>query len=752
MPNRIHDVFATIPTTTPNWLDPRAEAGKPDNDDAVDILQHGKRLQMAENSPHAAFAARLHAGQLELPGFLEIPHFASDPGRVLLLGILQNRWRRVPFEPQWLWERVGFLEQAYKLIAPLVSHAHEGHLKALKEKTEELSFHLKNLETSFAAWMVYEAQTHLRKALLEILGINMAAIHDRAGSMGPEDEPNPNWVISPEVYLLNKHINEELAPHHDVLSILNKILFHDRREPITPETIVYPIYHTQPPRPVLFDAVATEDELLLLINRYGFMPGKHGAWLHIRLAKDNPIDLPQALHKAMDLPSPKERGLLRMPERDAFRNVAIEDARGNLLICFDNQGCLVKAPSQGPTQQTEIPDSWNQTATMPEKIDIHDVVIVGAGPAGIGTAAELMSRGIFNLVLLEGGKQALHRIKELYPAGKDVIREYKKIRTEGKGIFAVANRSSDDEYYRRVKSIQGFYHLPLQTEEMIMDVMRKKNLWFARTRKGKIFATRNLVMAIGGTNKPRQIEELEKISDHDLAQRVMFASSEALEIYKSTVAINGGSDTAFDMVMGAIKNGNQVCLIYRGEDLSKNLTPAKIQLLQQFVAEGRLIMHLGKNVQGVEWAPLGSQIKITFKEGGATEVDRLITALGYEPETPPALLNNAGFGKISINEKGQVFDGAGNIISGLYAPGDTKKTRAIQPALNEAAWTAEAIYTQLVLKPSQERAEEPTEPPADCAATPATEGGLVSDVSRMLLLNGGFAFGGGILLTALAVL
>ena len=59
---------------------------------------------------------------------------------------------------------------------------------------------------------------------------------------------------------------------------------------------------------------------------------------------------------------------------------------------------------------------------------IHPVIIIGAGPAGIATAVEVLNRGYKkeDIIILEKSGEIAHMIAAKYPDEKPVLANYKE--------------------------------------------------------------------------------------------------------------------------------------------------------------------------------------------------------------------------------------------------------------------------------------------------------------------------------------
>ncbi|SEF75320.1 flavin-containing monooxygenase [Nitrosomonas ureae] len=138
-----------------------------------------------------------------------------------------------------------------------------------------------------------------------------------------------------------------------------------------------------------------------------------------------------------------------------------------------------------------------------ENDDIHDVIVVGAGPAGLSAAYELTRAGLNPLVL------------ERTPAVGDVWRNhYDGVRLNSGRYFSALPGSkfplsagswpSREEVVRLLETFPSRGGFTVQTNIDIARVNydRERDLWVIISCDGKYFESRSIVMAIGGCRIP----------------------------------------------------------------------------------------------------------------------------------------------------------------------------------------------------------------------------------------------------------
>jgi|TARA_B100002003_G_C14155899_1_gene556494 thioredoxin reductase len=174
---------------------------------------------------------------------------------------------------------------------------------------------------------------------------------------------------------------------------------------------------------------------------------------------------------------------------------------------------------------------------------VYDLIIIGAGPAGLAAAIKAKEIGLTYLII-EKGLETLSGIIEFYPAGKKIYPTIPKGRNPNRPIPSLKPPDKNvtiEEYVKRVKS--GI--------KKIGGVTVKKNEEFLKFKKGELievetcsgrYKGKNLILAIG-SNIPR---DLEVYGEARLLARTLHNP----ENYSgNNVLVIGGGNTGADVVI-----------------------------------------------------------------------------------------------------------------------------------------------------------------------------------------------------------
>ena len=208
-------------------------------------------------------------------------------------------------------------------------------------------------------------------------------------------------------------------------------------------------------------------------------------------------------------------------------------------------------------------------------LNMYDVLIVGAGAAGLNAALAAQERGM-RLVVLE--KQKIANTIEDFPEGKWVYAEPDQILPKGKLWLDGARK---EDLVKRWNDIKEENNLDIRTSEGLKALERRKDGSFiARTDKGE-YRTRRVILATGQRGNPRKLnvpgEDREQVY-HRLYSPKHYKGEDILVI--------GGGNSAVEAAL-TLSEENRVKLIHRRDSLGLVFQDNK-RKLDEAVAQGRI--------------------------------------------------------------------------------------------------------------------------------------------------------------------
>lgn len=267
---------------------------------------------------------------------------------------------------------------------------------------------------------------------------------------------------------------------------------------------------------------------------------------------------------------------------------------------------------------------------------IYDLIIIGAGPAGISAGIYAKNFGLDCLIIGEkkGGMiNAAYKV-ENYP-----------------GIFGL----NGDELSK--KFIEHINHLKIPfIGERVGEVKSGKNI-FEITTENNSYSAKSLILAMGTEIKKLEIKNIEKFE----SKGVSYKTSDDAFLYEGKiVGVVGGANSAVMAAVMLAEKVKKVYLIYRRENLRADAI--WIKKLNQF-----------KNVEiiysanAVELKGEDKLASVILDNGKELEIEGLFIETGTMPDS--TLIKNLG---ITTNEQGyiEVNKDQSTNIKGIFAAGD----------------------------------------------------------------------------------
>ncbi len=233
----------------------------------------------------------------------------------------------------------------------------------------------------------------------------------------------------------------------------------------------------------------------------------------------------------------------------------------NLFIIGELGGlALIKnAVNQGRDCVDTIAARLKSSSPPAAHSDIYDVLIIGAGPAGISASLRAIEHKL-NYLTVErdevGGTVAKYPRQKLVmtsPVEFPMYGKFNKLQLSKENLLAfwdmVLNRSDFN----------------VSTGEKVEDIRKGEDEAFTVSTVTNSYRARAVVLALGRAGEPRKLgvkgEELPK---------VMYRLIEADHYINKRILVIGGGDSAVEAAMGlANQSGNRVTLSYRADRFSR---------------------------------------------------------------------------------------------------------------------------------------------------------------------------------------
>jgi len=293
---------------------------------------------------------------------------------------------------------------------------------------------------------------------------------------------------------------------------------------------------------------------------------------------------------------------------------------------------------------------------------IYDIIIIGAGPAGISTAVEATKAGVSpeKILIIEKAEEHSFTIRKYYPDSKPVAANYKGMEAKCIGVMCLTDSTKEETISYLDKAIKE-NNLQVKYRELVHRIHKNEDGTFiVYTDKDKYFS-KIVVVAIGILGKPNKPDYKIPLT---LKDRVLFEITEK-EIKDSDVIVVGGGDSASEYCQYLVQQGNRVTLSYRRSEFERmnDINRESILALEQM---GKLKILRNSNI--VELQDENGKVKVIFKEENYLPMlfDYIVYALGGT--TPKNFLKAIG---IEFDGDQPVLkDKVETNIPGLFLVGD----------------------------------------------------------------------------------
>jgi len=303
--------------------------------------------------------------------------------------------------------------------------------------------------------------------------------------------------------------------------------------------------------------------------------------------------------------------------------------------------------------------------------DIYDIIIIGGGPGGIGSAIEAKVLGLDKILLLEKSDNHSDTIRKFYKDNKRVDKDWQGqiVEIEGNVPFSDGTKETTLDFFDKIIDNHEIdSHFNCEVDKITKDEDR---IFTIRSSRGE-FRAKNIVIAIGRMGKPNKPSY--KIPP-SIRKRVNFNLDNCGSGEK--ILIVGGGDSATEYAVELGKN-NSVTLNYRRDELTRP-NPTNTKLVNEAFDSGLVKPKLGIDIDSLE-AEHGL-VKVNFKDGSSEVYDRVIYAIGGT--TPVDFLKSAS---LELDSSGEpiIKDNLESSVDGIYIAGDIafKSGGSIAIALN----------------------------------------------------------------------
>ena len=233
-------------------------------------------------------------------------------------------------------------------------------------------------------------------------------------------------------------------------------------------------------------------------------------------------------------------------------------------------GLIKNAVEQGKQALQNIVKNLNKNAKAE-----YDVVIVGAGPAGISATLEASKQNLKSVTIEQ---DSLGGTVYSFPRAKIVMTSPMDLPLHGK---VKLGETSKAELLGLWMEILGKYNISINEQEKVESIEKQDDTFIVMTNKGH-YTARAILLSIGRRGTPRKLGVPGEDKD-----KVYYRLLEPELIHKQNILVVGGGDSAIESALLLVEENNKVTLSYRSDSFAR-IKPRNLDKINQAKNSGEI--------------------------------------------------------------------------------------------------------------------------------------------------------------------
>ncbi|HKB59553.1 MAG TPA: FAD-dependent oxidoreductase [Gallionellaceae bacterium] len=371
---------------------------------------------------------------------------------------------------------------------------------------------------------------------------------------------------------------------------------------------------------------------------------------------------PKMVHVAHQLAVASEHVTADMVDAGEFPDVANRyDVHGVPLTAVNGRRGFEGAlpPEQAVLEMLKVadPDAYERIeaglreaqglrhAVEAKADELYDVIVVGAGPAGLTAALYAQRKGRKTVLI---GKQAGGQINDTA-----TVENYP-------GVVQIGGA----ELSRALREHVEAYPVSERCHTEVASIEQAGGVFVAHTEDGHAYRGRSVIYCTGKRNRRLDVPGEERFIGRGIA---WCATCDAPLYRDKRVAVVGGGNSAFTAVRDLLHYAAEIHLVH-GRDTFR-ADPALVDEIRRAEADGKVRLHLNSQVREYLGRDALEGVRLAAKDGSALydiALDGVFLEIGLEPNsTAIATL-------VKLNDHGEVpvTRDQATTVAGLYAAGD----------------------------------------------------------------------------------
>lgn len=255
----------------------------------------------------------------------------------------------------------------------------------------------------------------------------------------------------------------------------------------------------------------------------------------------------------------------------------------------------------------------------------YDLVIVGAGPAGISATLEAKKQGLKSITLEQ---DTLGGTVFSFPRSKIVMTSPMDLPLFGKVKLTETKKSELLDLWQKVL---GANNITIQENAKVESISKSGEHFRVVVANGEEYITKSVLLAIGRRGTPRKLnvpgEHLEKVA---------YRMIEPEMIEGKNIVVAGGGDSAIEAALSLSQNNN-VILTYRGDSFQR-IKVKNGEKINKAIADQQVEVIYSSNILSIE----PDTVTLSLQDDQQRTVENDLVYIFAGGELPTDFLQKAG--------------------------------------------------------------------------------------------------------------